>query len=91
MEIEKTNERRVISVSTKDSTSGLIANGEATFQNDKLKSVNLDLLRNKDETSAEHVGSAQYYLNVQSDNPESVDAIYDIMRAVIAGLTAETV
>lgn len=99
MEIEKTNERRVISVSTTDSTSGIIANGEATFQSGKLTSVNLDLIRNKDEHTAEHIGSAQYeqgsntqeFLHVYSEAPGSIDAIYGIMRAVVGDLTAETV
>lgn len=97
MDISKTNERRVISVSTTDSTSGIIANGEATFQSGKLTSVNLDFIHNKDEHTDEHIGSAQYgsntqeFLNVWSDSPGFIDAIYGIMRAVVGDLTAETV
>lgn len=97
MDISKTNERRVISVSTTDSTSGIIANGEATFQSGKLTSVNLDFIHNKDEHTAEHIGSAQYgnntqeFLHVYSDSPGRLGDIYGIAREVIADLTAETV
>lgn len=95
MDISKTNERRVISVSATDATTGLIANGEATFQSGKLTSVNLDIIHNKDAQTAEHVGSAQYgcgtqeWLHVYSDAPGSIAAIYDVARVVVGDLAAE--